>query len=220
MWACKKCGYSNYENSNFCQHCGRKRYGKSKDEFNPKTAIILACSFLFVVVILWKPVHLFIKHGNHISLPNIPTPVPAVLTNTPLPSATAKPNYTASPITTTSQPTEILITATPVSMATPIPTPITTPSRKDLDDLGSKIDYPAIEQFLRNYRYAEIRAPRSGWSVYGYKHLLREDNASNPDYNIQDGTPVTVISTKVYGFVCCIIESRGIACWINADYVK
>ena len=52
MWNCKKCGFDNFDNSNFCRNCGAAKSGRKKP-FDIKLAIILSCLFTMAVMAVW-----------------------------------------------------------------------------------------------------------------------------------------------------------------------
>ena len=232
MWVCNNCGHTNGDNANHCKYCNAQKNSEHNKHLSVKIPVLMTVALILVVSSFW--VHE--KTNNILPAPLVSSSytemgqdlVPESLDPSPGLSEVAKSTVTPEPtpslaIASPVPSLAVIATTTPKPTKSPTPTPVPTieptPSRNDLDRIGSKIDYPSESNFLKKYRYATIKAPRSGWSVYGFKHLLREDNATNPDYNIEDGTRVTVLSSNVYGFVCCILEHKNIACWINEKYV-
>lgn len=226
MWVCSNCGHSNSDNKNHCKYCNFQREGSYKKPVSIIIPIMMTIALVTVVSGFWLSSHLT-SGTEDLDRPEVqlsvtftqepaetfPGILPVKETPNPTPIATIQPASSSKPVPTP------LPRETDWPVATPIVSPIQTPSRHDLDSIGSKIDYPSEDGYLKSYRFASIKAPKAGWSVYGFKHLLREDNAKDPDYNIVDGTRVVVISSQVYGLVCCILKNEGYACWINEKYI-
>ena len=108
MWACRKCGFENYENSNTCQKCGRPRYKRSEDDFSAKTAIILTSILVISVTFLWgvsqiirksiipNESELYYEYATPASMPTLaPTRAPSPMPT--MPSVTMAPLQTPSP---------------------------------------------------------------------------------------------------------------------------
>lgn len=230
MWVCNNCGHTNGDNANHCKYCNAQKHVERKKHVSIIIPIIMNVALILIVFSFWVHEYRDNQIDNPVSTPLVDKLDQLLVSESSRPSLnqveTIPPTASSVSLTpngTTVPSIEVKVTTTPKPTSPPkpitSPTPVPFPSRDDLDKIGSKIDYPAENNFLKEYRYATIKAPRSGWSVYGFKHLLREDNATNPDYNIEDGTRVTVLSSNVYGFVCCILEHKNIACWINEKYV-
>lgn len=87
------------------------------------------------------------------------------------------------------------------------------PGPWDLTAIGSQIEYPKGNEYLREYQYATVRAPH-GHSVYGYGSADRLGSY----YTVLDGETVKIVAER-NGYSCCVILSTKRARWINSKYL-
>ncbi|MCR5136347.1 MAG: hypothetical protein K6C12_04545 [Oscillospiraceae bacterium] len=88
------------------------------------------------------------------------------------------------------------------------------PSAMDLKDINSHIEYPREKEYLSDYVYATVKAPK-GHSVFGYGSADRAGHS----FTVLDGEEVVIIARRG-GMSCCIVRSDQVGRWINSDYLK
>ena len=87
------------------------------------------------------------------------------------------------------------------------------PGAHDLQEISSQIEYPREEEYFKEYRYAEVRAP-GGHSVFGFgsaDHL-------GSSYTVLNGEKVKILAERK-GYSCCIVLSQSKGRWINSNYL-
>ena len=87
------------------------------------------------------------------------------------------------------------------------------PSAKDLEDINSHIEFPKANEYLADYEYAVVKAPK-GHSVFGYGSADRAGHC----FTVLDGEEVMIIGERK-GMSCCIVLSSQVGRWINSDYL-
>lgn len=87
------------------------------------------------------------------------------------------------------------------------------PSDEDLKDIGSRIEYPRSKEYLDDYVFAVVEAPK-GHSVYGYGSADRQGTK----YQVLDGEIVMILARRGQ-MSCCIVLSESAGRWINSDYL-
>ena len=104
-----------------------------------------------------------------------------------------------------------VILCTLIMMLTMIPSVFAAygPSSADLKEIGSQIEYPKDKEYLDDYAYGTIIAPK-GHSVYCYGSADRKGS----QYTVLDGEEVVVLA-KRKDMLCVIIPSQNKARWIN-----
>ena len=88
-----------------------------------------------------------------------------------------------------------------------------TPSAKDLEEIGSQIEYPKDREYWDVYTYGTVYAPK-GHSVYCYGSADRKGS----QYTVLDGEPVVILASRGE-MLCVIIPSLERARWIKDEYV-
>lgn len=88
------------------------------------------------------------------------------------------------------------------------------PNAMDLKDIKSHIEFPKDKEYLKNYEYAVVRAPK-GHSVFGYGAANRTGNS----FTVLDGEEVMILAERG-GMSCCIVLSDQVGRWINSDYLE
>lgn len=87
------------------------------------------------------------------------------------------------------------------------------PSSADLKEIGSQIEYPKDREYLDDYAYGTIIAPK-GHSVYCYGSADRKGS----QYTVLDGEEVVVLAKRKDMF-CVIIPSQRRGRWVREEYV-
>ena len=108
-----------------------------------------------------------------------------------------------------------VILCTLIIMLTMIPTTFAAygPSSADLKEIGSQIEYPKEKEYLDDYAYGTIIAPK-GHSVYCYGSADRKGS----QYTVLDGEEVVVLA-KRKDMLCVIIPSQRRGRWVREEYV-
>ncbi len=102
-----------------------------------------------------------------------------------------------------------------IMMLTMFPTTFAaySPSSADLKEIGSEIEYPNDKEYLDDYAYGTIVAPKQH-SVYCYGSADRLGS----QYMVPDGEEVVVLA-KRGDMLCVIIPSQRRGRWIREEYV-
>ena len=102
-----------------------------------------------------------------------------------------------------------------IMMLTMLPTAFAAygPSSADLKEIGSQIEYPKDKEYLADYAYGTIAAPK-GHSVYCYGSADRKGS----QYTVLDGEEVVVLA-KRKDMLCVIIPSQSRGRWVREEYV-
>ena len=102
-----------------------------------------------------------------------------------------------------------------IMMLTMMPTTFAAygPSSADLKEIGSQIEYPKDKEYLDDYAYGTIVAPK-GHSVYCYGSADRKGS----QYTVLDGEEVVVLA-KRKDMLCVIIPSQRRGRWVREEYV-
>ena len=87
------------------------------------------------------------------------------------------------------------------------------PSEEDLKEIKSGIEYPKADEYLQDYVYATVKAPK-GHSVLGFGSADHQGSS----YPVLDGEVVKVLAERK-GYSCCIVLSQNKGRWINSDYL-
>ena len=87
------------------------------------------------------------------------------------------------------------------------------PSEKDLKEIKSGIEYPKADEYLQDYVYATVKAPK-GHSVLGFGSADHQGSS----YTVLDGEVVKVLAERK-GYSCCIVLSQSKGRWINSEYL-
>ena len=87
------------------------------------------------------------------------------------------------------------------------------PSSADLEEIGSRIEYPRSREYWSSYVTGTVRAPK-GHSVYCYGSADRKGS----QYTVLDGETVVILASREE-MLCVIIPSEERACWIKDEYV-
>ena len=87
------------------------------------------------------------------------------------------------------------------------------PSSADLKEIGSQIEYPKDKEYLADYAYGTIVAPK-GHSVYCYGSADRKGS----QYTVLDGEEVVVLARRG-DMLCVIIPSQRRGRWVRDEYV-
>ena len=108
-----------------------------------------------------------------------------------------------------------VILCTLIMMLTMIPSVFAAygPSSADLKEIGSQIEYPKDKEYLDDYAYGTIIAPK-GHSVYCYGSADRKGS----QYTVLDGEEVVVLA-KRKDMLCVIIPSQRRGRWVREEYV-
>lgn len=85
----------------------------------------------------------------------------------------------------------------------------TGPSKADLEDIKSRIEYPKSKEFWEDYGYGIVNAPK-GHSVYCYGSA----DMAGSKYTVKHGAEVTVLASRGK-MLCVIIPSQNKARWIR-----
>ena len=108
-----------------------------------------------------------------------------------------------------------VILCTLIMMLTMIPSVFAAygPRSADLKEIGSQIEYPKDKEYLDDYAYGTIIAPK-GHSVYCYGSADRKGS----QYTVLDGEEVVVLA-KRKDMLCVIIPSQRRGRWVREEYV-
>ena len=87
------------------------------------------------------------------------------------------------------------------------------PSSADLKEIGSQIEYPKDKEYLDDYAYGTIVAPK-GHSVYCYGSADRKGS----QYTVLDGEDLVILA-KRNDMLCVIIPSQRRGRWVREEYV-
>ena len=87
------------------------------------------------------------------------------------------------------------------------------PSRTDLEEINSQIEYPKNDEYWDNYAYGTVVAPK-GHSVYCYGSADRKGS----QYTVLDGEEVTILASRG-DMLCVIIPSQNRGRWIKEEHV-
>ncbi len=88
------------------------------------------------------------------------------------------------------------------------------PSAQDLEDIGSRIEYPKSGEYWYEYGYGVVNAPK-GHSVYCYGSADRLGS----QYTVLDGEEVVILASRGE-MLCVIIPSQNRGRWIREKYVE
>ena len=87
------------------------------------------------------------------------------------------------------------------------------PGPQDLQEISSQIEYPKKDDYLENYQYAVVRAPR-GHSVFGFGSADHQGSS----YTVLNGEKVKILAERE-GYSCVIVLSQSKGRWINTKYL-
>ncbi len=87
------------------------------------------------------------------------------------------------------------------------------PSSADLKEIGSQIEYPKDNEYLSDYAYGTIVAPK-GHSVYCYGSADQKGS----QYTVSDGEEVVVLASRGE-MLCVLIPSLSRGRWVREQYV-
>ena len=87
------------------------------------------------------------------------------------------------------------------------------PSKADLEAIKSGIEYPKAKEYLDDYAYGTIVAPK-GHSVYCYGSADRKGS----QYTVLDGEKVVVLARRGE-MLCVIVSSQNRGRWVREKYV-
>ncbi|MCR5136248.1 MAG: hypothetical protein K6C12_03995 [Oscillospiraceae bacterium] len=87
------------------------------------------------------------------------------------------------------------------------------PGPEDLTEIQSGIEYPTENEYLENYQYATVKAPK-GHSVLGFGSADHQGSG----YTVLDGEKVMILAVRG-GYSCVIVLSQNKGRWINSDYL-
>lgn len=88
------------------------------------------------------------------------------------------------------------------------------PSEADLEAIKSGIEYPKENEYLEEYIYATVKAPK-GHSVLGFGSADHQGSV----YTVLNGEQVKVLAERK-GYSCCIVLSQDKGRWINSNYLE
>ena len=87
------------------------------------------------------------------------------------------------------------------------------PGAQDLQEIGSQIEYPKGNEYLAEYEYAEVRAPK-GHSVLGFGSADHQGSR----YTVLNGEKVKILAERK-GYSCVIVLSQAKGRWVNTKYL-
>ena len=87
------------------------------------------------------------------------------------------------------------------------------PGAQDLQEIGSRIEYPKENEYLAEYQYAEVRAP-GGHSAFGFGSADHQGSS----YTVLNGEKVKILAERK-GYSCVIVLSQAKGRWINTKYL-
>ena len=87
------------------------------------------------------------------------------------------------------------------------------PGAQDLQEIGSQIEYPKGNEYLAEYEYAEVRAPK-GHSVLGFGSADHQGSV----YTVLNGEKVKILAERK-GYSCVIVLSQAKGRWVNTKYL-
>ena len=136
------------------------------------------------------------------------------VTYPPAPTADPAYSYRPSPAPTpvpTPAPTPA---PTPQPTPTPAPVVIAKPSRADLDNSTTSIQYPLPFSYFSEYKYGHAQPSGNNHAIYGFISPTIEDHTTT----IEQGEAFTILA-KESNRLCVIVNSTGNAYWVNAERV-
>ena len=88
------------------------------------------------------------------------------------------------------------------------------PSKSDLEEIGSQIEYPKSSEYWADYGYGVVKAPK-GHSVYCYGSA----DTQGSRYTVLDGEDVIVLASRGE-MLCVIIPSQERGRWVREKYIQ